>query len=162
MHIRYATVSDLAGIRSIWNDTIKHSTANWRHHPYSIYEILQWYQSHNHPTHPILVACEDDVVIGFASLSEFRANHGYWPTAEDSIYVDAAFRGRGVATTLMRELLNIAKQQGLRSVVAMITQDNVDSIHLHQMLGFRHVGNLESVGEKFGKPLTSTIWQLNF
>ena len=40
-----------------------------------------------------------------------------------------------------------------------ITSDNLSSIHIHEKIGYRHVGTLKEVGVKFGKLLDVEIMQ---
>ncbi len=48
---------------------------------------------------------------------------------------------------------------GLHTVISRIVQDNDVSIHLHEALGFKHVGVMREVGRKFGRLLDVHILQ---
>ena len=164
MRIRRAEQRDLPEILEIWNHAILHSTANFRGEPYTEQELSAWFAQHGGPMRPVLVAEDEQTqgkIAAFGALSEFRANSGYWPTAEDSIYVHQDYRGQGLAEKLLTDLMALGKKDGLRCVVAMVTRYNHASICLHEKLGFSYIGTLENVGEKFGQPLSCSIWQKN-
>ena len=50
------------------------------------------------------LAVEDGRVVGFVSLSAYRDRAAYDATAELSMYVDAAYRRRGIARALLQAL----------------------------------------------------------
>jgi phosphinothricin acetyltransferase len=79
--------------------------------------------------------------------------------AELSVYVDRARRGEGIGRALMEAILAAGKTAGVREVVAYIAGGNEVSVHLHECMGFRHVGVLEAVGYKFGQYVDVTIMQ---
>ena len=76
------------------------------------------------------------MVAGFGSLSAFRERAAYATTVEDSVYVDAAWRGRGVGRALLEELVTLARTRGFHTVIARASGDNAPSIALHQACGF--------------------------
>src|SRR5580692_4215072 len=94
------------------------------------------------------IGANGEIVLGFGSLSSFRERSGYSATAENSIYVDRAQRGRGVGTALLAELLVLASAHGFHSVIARIAGHNETSIGLHQAAGFELVGVEREVGRK--------------
>ena len=53
----------------------------------------------------------------------------------------------------MGNLLEEGKKAGFHAVIARITEGNLNSIHLHESLGFEHIGIMKEVGFKFGKRL---------
>jgi len=51
------------------------------------------------------------------------------------------------------------EKAGLHTVLARITTGNTISIHLHEAVGFEHVGIMREVGEKFGRILDVLLMQ---
>jgi phosphinothricin acetyltransferase len=94
------------------------------------------------------VGANGEIVIGFGSLSPFRDRSGYSATAENSVYVDRAQRGKGVGPALLAELLRLASAHGFHSVIARIAGHNETSIGLHTAAGFELVGVEREVGRK--------------
>jgi L-amino acid N-acyltransferase len=78
---------------------------------------------------------------------------------EDSVYVDAAWRGHGVGRALLDELVSLARTRGFHTVIARTAGDNAASIALHEACGFRLVGVEKEVGRKFGRWLDVAILQ---
>jgi L-amino acid N-acyltransferase len=64
-----------------------------------------------------------------------------------------------VGRALLAALLDDAPHREIYTILALITADNLVSIHLHETLGFRLVGTLERVGKKFGRTVDVTILQ---
>ncbi len=160
MRIRLAEVADADPIASIYNVEVLDSTNTFDMVPRSQAEQETWILEHS-GVHPALVATEDpgpgaagpfgangEVVLGFGSLSSFRERSGYSATAENSVYVDRAQRGKGVGKALLAELLVLASAHGFHSVIARIAGHNETSIGLHRAAGFELVGVEREVGRK--------------
>ena len=94
------------------------------------------------------IGANGEIVLGFGSLSSFRERSGYSATAENSVYVDRAQRGKGVGRALLAELLVMASAHGFHSVIARIAGHNETSIGLHRAAGFELVGVEREVGRK--------------
>lgn len=112
---------------------------------------------------PFLVACPpSDLsrVMGFAYAAQYRDRAAYTRTFEVSIYAAPTTMHQGVGTLLLKELLGNLRADGVREALAFIGDSyNAASIGLHLKLGFKHVGTLTNVGEKFGRMLDVVIMQ---
>jgi len=160
--LELATEKDVAQINKIINYYIETSGANWSWHPRSLDEAKEWFLSHNYSIHPIYVAkTEDNIVIGYASLSSFRGKDGYWPVAENSIYLHKDYIGQNIGNKLMEILLNHAYKSKLEVVTAWIDSQNISSIDFHKKWGFEVVGQMKNIGYKFNKRHSVTILQLS-
>jgi phosphinothricin acetyltransferase len=69
-------------------------------------------------------------------------------------------QGHGVGRALLSALLSDAKARNFLCLIALITADNVASLHLHRRSGFIEVGTLRRVGQKFGKELDVVTLQI--
>jgi L-amino acid N-acyltransferase len=162
MLIRLAELADAEAIRTIYNVEVTDSTNTFDMVPRTRYEQEAWILEH-HGVHPAIVATEPpdqgadgrrlegangEIVLGFGSLSPFRDRSGYSATAENSVYVDRAQRGKGVGRALLAELLRLASAHGFHSVIARIAGHNETSIGLHTAAGFELVGVEREVGRK--------------
>ena len=94
-----------------------------------------------------LAAEEGGTLLGWAALSPTSARAVYRGVAEVSIYVDAAARGRGIGTALLRELILASEKAGLWTLQAVIQRENKASLRLHQACGFRLVGYRERIAQ---------------
>ena len=109
------------------------------------------------PAGPALVAEEGGAVLGFAALGPFRPQPGFRETAEHSLYVAPAARGRGVGRALLTALLTRAAAKPARTVIGVISADNAASLALHAACGFAEVGRLPEVGVKWGRRLDAVF-----
>ena len=158
MEVRRAQPADAEAIRAIYNAEVTGSTVTFDIVPRTQAEQLAWVAEHQ-GAHPAVVAVEDAAVAGFGSLSPFRDRPAYATTVEDSVYVDPAWRGRGVGRLLLAELVGLATDHGFHTVVARISGDNEASIALHRGQGFELVGVEREVGRKFGRWIDVTVMQ---
>jgi phosphinothricin acetyltransferase len=99
---------------------------------------------------PWLVAEDDGVVTGYAYAGPHRERAGYRWAVNISVYVDAAFHGRGIGRRLYDELVAVLRRQGFVNAYAGITLPNPASVALHGAIGMRLVGVYERVGFKAG------------
>jgi phosphinothricin acetyltransferase len=103
------------------------------------------------PDFPWLAAeAEDGGFLGYAYASAHRPTGAYRWSANVSIYLAQAARGRGVGKALYGELLDRLRRQGVCSVFAGIALPNPASVALHESVGFRPVGVYRRVGYKLG------------
>jgi phosphinothricin acetyltransferase len=156
--IRPATISDLQAITDIYNEAILNTTATFDTETKSVEQQKGWFNNHD-AKHPIIVAEENGIVTGWASLTKWSDRCAYDSTAEVSVYVHPEHRNKGIGKHLMQTLMAEAKQSGLHTLIARITQNNDNSIHIHRSFGFDHVGVLREVGKKFGKYLDVHMMQ---
>jgi phosphinothricin acetyltransferase len=77
-----------------------------------------------------------------------------------SVYVKSEFRGEGIGKKLISAILSTGKECGLHTVLSRIVEGNAASIHLHEVLGFKNVGTMREVGQKFDRLLDVRIMQL--
>jgi L-amino acid N-acyltransferase YncA len=109
---------------------------------------------------PYLVYEENDEVIGYAYLSNFRERKAYEKTVETTIYLKNGLGGKGIGFQLYSELLARAASK-YHTVVAGISLPNEASVRLHEKCGFRKVGHFAEVGRKFDRWINVGFWQKN-
>ncbi len=159
--LRKAQEKDVSAINEINNDAIKNSCSNWAWSERSFYDAMKWFNEHDSDKYCIFVSEDNGNVTGYGSLSPLRSKEGYWPVAENSVYVHKEYRGQGIGTALMEALIERAKHTGLWAVSAWIDSENLESIAMHKKFGFYITGELKSIGEKFGEKRSVTIMQLD-
>jgi len=121
-------------------------------------EQKKWFKEHG-SKNPIIVAEEDNEIVGWAALSKYDTKCAYSDTAELSLYVKPEYQKKGIGKQLMKRIIEDGKKAGLHAILARITDGNKVSIHLHELFGFKHVGVLKEVGFKFGKRLDVYIME---
>ncbi len=110
--------------------------------------------------YPYLVASVDEQVVGYAYAGPYRAREAYKYTLENSLYVSADARRRGIGTALLSALLKRCSAGSWHSVIAVIgDSENHASIRLHASLGFEMIGTLKRVGFKHNQWVDSVLMQ---
>jgi len=159
--IRTAERADVAKLLDIYNYEVLNGVATFDLQPKTLEERMVWFEEHNIKNHPLIVAEVEGEVAGYASLSPYRTKEAYVSTVELSVYVDADFRGRGVATALMEAIIKLARDdERTHMVVSVITHGNEASEKLHKKFGFDFSGTLHEVGVKFGRYLDIDNFEL--
>jgi len=157
--IRQATLDDLGQVTEIYNDAIKKTTTTFDTEPKTSEEQEKWFAAHD-ARHPVLIAEQDGIVVGWASLSQWSDRCAYCDTAEISLYVTEKHRRKGIGKKLMKAIIREGKTAGLHTVIARIADGNEISIDLCKSAGFQHIGTMREVGKKFGKLLDVNLMQL--
>lgn len=148
--VRAAGDADAPAIAAILNAAIAETLAIWMDRPYSVEERRDWLAQRRAQNFPVLAAEIDSQVVGFASYGPFRAYDGYRRTVENSVYIAAGARGRGLGGALMAALLEHAARSDAHSMIAAIGLPNAPSIALHARFGFVEAGVLKEAGFKAG------------
>lgn len=156
--IRPATIADVPRITEIYNEAILNTTATFDTDIKSIEEQKEWFNRHD-SMHPVIVSEAGGYVTGWASLSRWSERCAYDGTVEVSVYVDSAYRGQGTGKRLLEVLTLEAAKIGLHNLISRITEGNLSSIHIHERLGFEHIGVMREAGKKFGKYLDVHMMQ---
>jgi phosphinothricin acetyltransferase len=151
MLIREAEETDLSGILAIYNDAVLTTTAIWNEAVVDLSNRHAWLNERRQQCYPVLVAIENNEVLGYASFGDFRAWQGYRYTVEHSVYVKPGHRRSGMGTALLASLIERARLLKKHVMIGGIEGSNEASLKLHARLGFRIVGRLEQVGTKFGR-----------
>jgi len=160
--IRPATREDLKGILDIYNDAVLNTTASADYEPQSLDQRVKWYETRKKIGFPMFVAeGSDGRVVGWASLSPYHSRPGYRFTAENSVYIAADWRGKGIGKLLMIRVIDSAKEIGLHAIVASIEATSEASIRLHASLGFEQRGHMRELIYKFDRWLDVVYMELN-
>ena len=158
--IRDAIAEDAEALAAIYNDAVRNTTAIWNDVEVDAANRIAWMNARQGAGLLVLVLEEAGEVTGYASYGPFRAFDGYRETVEHSVYIRSDRRGGGRGRALMTQLIAFARAEGLHVMVAAIEAGNAASIALHEQLGFRAVGTMPEVGQKFGRWLDLALLQL--
>lgn len=154
VRLRLATGEDAAAVLAIYEPIVRRTAISFEWDPPSVDEMRGRIET-TLARLPWLVAVSStpagrDGVVGYASASPYRSRTAYRWSAEASVYVDRAWRGRGVARRLYAGLHALLRAQGYRVVYGVVTLPNPASVGLHERLGFERVGLFRSAGYKLG------------
>lgn len=109
---------------------------------------------------PVIVAVQENEVLGYASYGTFRFKEGFKYTVEHSVYVADSHTGKGIGYKLLEQLIVLAKEQGMHTMIGCIDADNAGSITFHKKFGFTEAGILKQSGYKFERWLDLLFMQL--
>ena len=158
--IRKATLEDVPKILTIVNHAIEHTTANYLYEKLPLATQIQWFEEKLTKNFPVIVADDNETVVGFGTYGTFREKIGYQYTVEHSVYVAADYIGKGIGSLLLSELIKLAKSEEYHVMVGGIDATNKDSIAFHKKFGFTENGVLKEVGFKFDQWLDLQFMQL--
>ena len=158
LKIREAVPSDAAAIAAIYNQGIVDRIATLETEERTPEERLQWLAARG-PRHPVLVAERDGAIVGWGSLNQFNPRKAYDFVADFSVYVERAWRGKGVGGALLRALVARAKQLGYHKLVLAAFPWNAGGMALYQKYGFRTVGIYKEQGLLDGKWVDTIIME---
>lgn len=111
-------------------------------------EWRAWTASHRRDCR--FVARLDGRIVGWTALARYSSREVYAGVAWESVYVDAAVRGRGVGTALLAALIPASEVSGIWTLIAGVQANNPASLALHERAGFRRMGVQERIGRDAG------------
>jgi L-amino acid N-acyltransferase YncA len=160
LKVRDATEADLPAIQAIYAHHVLHGVASFEETPPSIDDLRGRLASVLSHGLPYMVAGIDGAIAGYCYATPYRPRVAYRNTIEDSIYIDDAFRGRGIGRVLLKALIERCETGPWRQMVAVIADGGSGgSLSLHRSLGFEMAGTLKAVGFKHGRWLDTTLMQ---
>jgi L-amino acid N-acyltransferase YncA len=143
--IRSMLSEDWPAVRNIYAEGIATGNATFET---ETPEWTKWDQ--NHLQECRLIARDRERVLGWAALTPVSTRRVYSGVAEVSVYVAAEARGRGVGKTLLQSLIEHSERCGIWTLQAGIFPENVPSVALHKLCGFREVGLRQKIGQRSG------------
>ena len=145
-HIRLAAADDAAAICRIYNQGIEDRVATLETELRTPEERLTWLQGRS-PRHPVIVAeTAAGEVAGWGSLNVYNPRDAYRFVADFSVYVERAWRGKGVGTVLLARLIELAREHGYHKMVLSGFPFNARGVALYEKMGFRTVGVYKEQG----------------
>jgi L-amino acid N-acyltransferase YncA len=149
---RLASLDDLPTIVAIYNSTIASREVTADTEPVSVESRLPWFHDHQPARRPLWVIeeAERDGIIGWISYSNFYGRPAYSGTAEVSIYIDEAWRGKGVGRYALQEAIDFAPQVSVHTVLGFIFGHNKPSLALFEKFGFETWARLPRVANLDG------------
>ena len=158
--IRAYKTEDTQAILDIINYNILHSTALYDYNIRNYEQQKAILEDKINKGFPVIVAELNRELVGFGMYSEFRFREAYKFTVEHSVYVSENHIGKGIGKLLLTELIQLAKAQGLHTMIGVIDSENRGSIAFHEQFGFKNVGIIKESGYKFDRWLDSIFVQL--
>ncbi|MBY0486902.1 MAG: GNAT family N-acetyltransferase [Flavobacteriaceae bacterium] len=157
--IRPYQIEDTQAILEIINYNILNSTALYDYEPRTLANQIAIFDDKLKKGFPIIVATENEIVVGFGYYSEFRFREAYKFTVEHSVYAHPNHIGKGIGKLILENLIDLAKAQNLHTMIGVIDAENQSSIDFHKKFGFEIAGTIKDSGFKFDRWLHSVFVQ---
>jgi phosphinothricin acetyltransferase len=148
--VRAATAEDAAVICTIYNQGIEDRIATLETQLRTPEERRQWMAART-ARHPVVVAVSGGEVVGWGSLNSFNPRPAYDHVVDLSVYVERAWRGRGVGKVLLTHLLDRARGLGYHKMVLATFPYNAAGLALYRRMGFSDVGVYREQGQLDGR-----------
>lgn len=153
---RLARPQDLPIIVDIYNSTVASREVTADTEPVSVESREEWFSDHNPQRRPLWVihAADDQAVkptiLGWMSYSNFYGRPAYSGTAELSIYIAEAARGKGIGRYCLEQAIAFAPQIEVHTLLGFIFGHNEASLSLFRKFGFEMWANLPRVANLDG------------
>ncbi len=90
----------------------------------------------------------------------YRDRRAYDWCVEDSLYIAPEFHRQGIGRLLLTRLVAESEARGFRQMIGVIGDSaNTASVAVHAAVGFRLIGNFQSIGFKHGRWLDTVLMQ---
>jgi L-amino acid N-acyltransferase YncA len=139
--IRAATNADAEAVAAIYNEGIATRLATFETDLRSALDIHAWLVAGERL--PLIVAEDDGEVLGFARISAYSDRSVYEGVGEVSVYVTERARGRGLGTSLLDRLQELAGELGYWKLLGKLFPGNEASERMVRRCGWRDVGTHE-------------------
>ena len=156
--VRAATAADAPAICRIYNQGIEDRVATLETELRTPEERAAWLAAKS-PRHPVIVAEDNGHLIGWGSLNQFNPREAYRHVVDFSIYVERAYRGKGIGKVMLTRLIELAREHGFHKMVLSAFPDNSGGMALYERMGFRTVGVYKEQGMLDGRWVDTIIME---
>jgi len=153
---RIATLEDLPTVVAIYNSTIASREVTADTEPVTVESRLNWFHEHQPERRPLWIIeraddnSEKPEILGWISYSNFYGRPAYSGTAEVSIYIAEAWRGKGIGRYALTEAIAFAPQIKVHTLLGFIFGHNKPSLALFERFGFDTWANFPRVANLDG------------
>jgi phosphinothricin acetyltransferase len=152
IRVHLADRSDLPRLTEIYIHYVINTPVTFDIEPYTVERRIPWFEQFG-PTgrYRLLVAKENDEVLGYAGTARFRVKAAYDPTVETTIYCGPEAIGKGIGRLLYSALFEAVANEDIHRIVAGYVLPNPASAALHDRFGFKPIGVFTENGRKLGR-----------
>lgn len=153
---RIARPDDLPAIVAIYNSTVASREVTADTEPVTVASRQAWFDEHDPARRPLWVihdaadSSPAPAVLGWMSYSNFYGRPAYAGTAELSIYIDEAWRGKGIGRYCLEQGIAYAPTIAVHTLLGFIFGHNAASLALFRKYGFDTWANLPRVANLDG------------
>lgn len=144
LNFRLAKEEDLQDILDSYNATIPSRMATADLEVQSMAERRKWFEKHR-GRRPAWVIELGGKYAGWMSFSNFYGRPAYSGTIEFSLYLDQAYRGKGIGKKALEFAFSQAPSLGVDTILAYVFAHNPASQALFEKMGFTKWGHFPGV-----------------
>lgn len=160
--LRAAIDNDVPALREMYNHFVTNSAVTFEPTAITLAAMRSKLDACTRYGLPFTVAeAPSGQLIGMAYVQPWSLRASSRRVVEDNFYVGPAASGRGLGRVLLADLIEKCRDAGVKRIISVISDKNADaSIHLHEALGFEHVGHMGKVGYKYDRWLGTVMLEL--
>lgn len=144
--VRKAEIKDVDSINRIYNQAVGLGMATADIYPVDRADHFRWFQRQFQEGNTVLVAEADGKVVGWNALGFYRYGRpALRHVRETSCYVAEKYREKGIASGLMKAVIELAPELGVDTLVSFIIEGNTGSISLMNKFSFELWGKLPGI-----------------
>jgi L-amino acid N-acyltransferase YncA len=152
LQYRDALQTDLGKIVEIYNSTIPSRMVTADTEPVTVESRQQWFEEHSRAKRPLwVIENSANEIIGWVSFQSFYGRPAYDATAEISIYLEQAKRGKGIGREVLNYCMQKAPDFGIKTLLGFIFMHNEPSLNLFRNCGFEDWATLPNIAVLDGK-----------
>jgi L-amino acid N-acyltransferase YncA len=145
-----ADTANFDDITALFNYYILNSTAIAFYDALEKSEIISHFELEK-PTTYVYCIYQKSEFCGFCLLRQYSSKPGYIYTHEITIYLKNDFTRKGIGRMAVDFLESVAKQKGIRTIVAGISSENIGSIKLFEKCNYTKCGHFKNMTIKFNR-----------
>ncbi len=159
-NIRFANYADLAEIVVIFNQAVR-ARVNGSLKEGTVESRSKWFSEFSQKEYPIYVAEQNNRVVGYCYLSQYRSGRqAMSKTAEISYYIDYNHHRQGIGSALIKHTINDCKRVNKNNLLAILLDKNKPSISILEKFGFKKWGCYPDIVNLDGEICSQLIYGL--
>jgi L-amino acid N-acyltransferase YncA len=157
--IRAASEEDLQAIVEIFNQAVRTRTSTGYLSETTVEERTIWFTEHPPKKYPILIAEQNQRIVGWASIDPYRKGRkAFEKTVEVSLFIHQEHTRKGFGNQLLNAMMQTAKKLGYTTLFAIVLDKNAGSRRLFEKNDFEQWGFLPDVASIDGKLLSHVYY----
>lgn len=144
--IRKAESRDEGAVIGIMNEAIREHRNAYLEELNENKEGSAWFQRLHENALSLFVVEEQGRAIAWCSLTPYRGDRGALSSSSEiTFYVSAPYRGKGIASALIKHMEKEAEQMGKQHLFAILLDNNRPSRALLAKMGYEEWANFERI-----------------
>lgn len=145
-------------IANLFNYYIVNSTAIAFYNKLSVQEIISYFDIENRYTYSFCIYFNSEFC-GFCLIKPYSQKQGYKYTYEITVYLKNEYTHKGIGHEAIQFLEDVARKNGVKTIIAGICSENKASIKLFKMNNYTKCGHFKNMVYKFNKMLDNIYYQ---